>query len=520
MTFKKNSIPFAASKQFSQLFLDYISGDTKLRSFYSHVPHIDSFKQVIEEMSSENINRKLLVDVLTDQYSNFKKSDLHFNNIQLLLNKNTFTVTTGHQLCVFTGPLYFIYKILSTINLAEELKKNYPEQNFVPVYWMASEDHDFVEISSIHLFGKTVSWKNAAKGAVGRLNTDTMDIVIYELSQLLGESENAKSLIQLFRDSYLNQQTLSEATRYLVHQLFSDYGLIILDADDARLKDSLSDIIKDDIVNNTNFKIVNKTIADLEKIGHKAQVNPREINFFKLTDTDRVRIEKATPETLSYASGDYSPNVVLRPLYQQLILPNLAYVGGPGEIAYWLEYKAMFDHHKIIFPVLIPRNFAILSDEKTGQHMQKLGLTSEAIFEDTEQLIKDFVNKNSDISLSDQEQKIRSTYNELSIKASSIDVTLKATVESELQKVLKGLNTIESKIIKSVKQKQETNLNQIRKIKDKFFPNGTLQERYENFAPYYLKYGKRFIPELKKVFDPFQFEIQLTEFTDRIKEID
>jgi bacillithiol biosynthesis cysteine-adding enzyme BshC len=514
-----HTIPYAETKQFSKLFLEYINGENNLRPFYAYAPHIDSFKKVIEDKGRENINRILLVDVLTAQYSKLKNADVSLNNIRLLLNNNTFSVCTGHQLCLFTGPLYFIYKILSTINLAEVLKSKYPEQDFVPVYWMASEDHDFDEIRSIHLFGKTVSWNHDAKGAVGRMNPATMNGVIDELKQILGESENARSLIQLFSEAYLNHHTLADATRYLVHQLFAEYGLVILDADDARLKETFSDILKDDIVNNTNFKLVNNTIAELEKIGHKAQVNPREINVFKLTDADRVRIENATPETLAYPSGNYSPNVVLRPLYQQMILPNLAYIGGPGEIAYWLEYKAMFDHHKINFPVLMPRNFALLSDEKIRQQMLKLGLSTEGIFKDAEHLVKEFISKNSDFSLTEQEKTLRSVFNELSIKVSVVDNTIKATVEVELQKALAGLKNIEAKIIKSEKQKQETNINQIRKLKDKFLPDGILQERYENFAPYYLKYGKDFIPELKKVFDPFDFKMLLLELKDIGKEI-
>lgn len=514
MTLKKQTISFEETKQFSKLFLDYINGESKLRSFYSYTPEIASFKQAIDDKSRENTNRSLLVEVLTSQYSKLENNSKSLKNIDQLLNKNTFTVCTGHQLCLFTGPLYFIYKIISTINLAEVLKKKYPENNFVPVYWMASEDHDFEEISSVNLFGKKIIWSNvSSNAAVGRLDPSSLNVVIDELKQILGESENAKALIQLFSDAYLNHSNLADATRYLVHQLFGEYGLIILDADDARLKAEFVDIIKDDISNKINFKIVNQTIAELEKIGHKSQVNPREINVFKLSENSRVRIEIANSETLNYKVEEYSPNVVLRPLYQQKILPNLAYVGGPGEIAYWLEYKAMFDHHKINFPVLIPRNFALLSDEKTEQQIQKLGLSKTDLFKDIDQLTKEFVSKNasSDVSLKEQEQKLTIMFTELASKVSTVDSTIKASVEAEFQKALNSLKNIESKLIKSEKQKQETNINQIRKLKDKFLPKGFLQERHDNFAPYYLRSGKNFISELKEAFDPFEFEVLILE---------
>lgn len=513
MALKKQHISFEETKQFSKLFLDYVNGASNLRKFYSYAPHIDSFKQAIEDKSKENTNRQLLVDVLKEQYSKLPNNSESINAINSLLDKKTFTVCTGHQLCLFTGPLYFIYKIISTINLAEALKKKYPENNFVPVYWMASEDHDFEEISSINLFGKKLKWNLDSKGAVGRLNTTSLKSVIDELKQILGESANAKELTQLFEDAYLKHVTISDATRYMVHQLFSKYGLLILDADDSRLKTEFLDIIKDDISNKTNFKIVNNTIAELEKIGHKSQVNPREINVFKLSENSRVRVETASNETLNYKAEEYSPNVVLRPLYQQKLLPNLAYVGGPGEIAYWLEYKAMFEHHKINFPVLMPRNFALLSDEKAEQQMQKLGLSKADLFKDVDQLIKEFVSKNAetDVSLKDQEEKLKAMFTDLAAKASAVDPTLKASVEAEYQKALASLKNIEAKLMKSEKQKQETNINQIKKLKDKFLPEGVLQERHDNFSPYFLKSGKDFIGDLKEAFDPFEFKMLIVE---------
>lgn len=517
MAFKKSKIPLAETGQFSKLIVDYINGDSSLRPFYTYEPKMESFKKVIGDKSKELINRGVLVEVLKGQY---QKSNIKNPNLDLLVNKNTFTVCTGHQLCLFTGPLYFIYKIISTINLSETLKKNYPDFNFVPVYWMASEDHDFEEVRSINLFGKKVNWINPeAKGAVGRLKTDSLNVIIEELKQILGDSQNANELIQLFSDAYLKKSDMADATRYLVHQLFGEFGLVIIDADDARLKAEFLDILKDDILNNTNYKIVSQTISELEKTGVKPQVNPREINCFYLTNEDRVRIEKNrfTSETLAVELKEhperFSPNVVLRPMYQQKILPNLAYVGGPGEIAYWLEYKAMFDHHKITFPVLIPRNFALLNDEKTNQQLQKLGFTVADIFKDTDSLLKEFVSKNStsELSLNKEQEKLSDLFSEISAKAIAVDATLKASVEAELQKGLNSLKNIEAKLLRSEKQKQEININQIKKIKDKYFPDGSLQERFENFSPYYLKYGKHFISELKETFDPLAFELLILE---------
>lgn len=530
MTSKTTKIPLANTGQFSKLMLDYISGDDSLRSFYKYSPDINSFKQAIEDRSDRSLNRELLVEVLRQQYERSKISDSAVV-IETLLNKNTFTVCTGHQLCLFTGPLYFIYKIITTINLSEALKKKYPEYNFVPVYWMATEDHDFEEVKSINLYGKKLTWDNGeAAGAVGRLNTDSLQAIINELKTILGDSENANNLIQLFSDAYLKQNNLADATRCLVNTLFENQGLLIVDGDDASLKKEFSEILKEDILNNINYKIVNQTISELNKIGCKAQVNPREINCFYMIDHVRERIEKAGNDykvlntEITFSKEEllteltkhperFSPNVVTRPIYQQVILPNLAYVGGPGEIAYWLEYKAMFDHHHVSFPVLIPRNFVMLTDEKTDQQIQKLGFNVIDIFKSTDDLIKEFVNKNADstLSLREQEAKLITVYTEITAKATAVDVTLKGSVEAELQKAINALKNIESKILRSEKQKQETSINQIKKWKEKFFPEGILQERYDNFSPYYLKSDKQFITNLKEQFEPFEFEMMIIE---------
>ena len=532
MALQKTKISLSATDHFSKLILNYIASDSALRKFYDHPPTLEGFKSIIKTNPHETCNRKLLVKVLKEQYQR-SLIDSSSLNMDALLNKNTFTVCTGHQLCLFTGPLYFIYKIISTINLAETLQKQFPEHHFVPVYWMATEDHDFDEIKNIHLFGKKISWENAdAKGPVGHLNTESLKNTIDELKQVLGESETADELIQLFSEAYLKHNNLADATRYLVHQLFGKYNLLIVDGDDKALKAQLTEIMEDDMLNRTNHTLVSKTINELETLGYKAQVTPREINCFYMKDNMRERIEYNSQfdsyqvlntsitftkeqliSELKSSPERFSPNVVLRPVYQQKIIPNIAYTGGPGEIAYWLEYKAMFDHHKITYPVLMPRNFALLMDERSVQQFHKLGFETADIFKNTDVLLKEYVIKNVDkeFFLNDETEKVSAIFNQISEKVNGIDPTLKAGVEAELQKTIKAIKAIEGKMLKAEKQKQETGIQQIKKIKNKFFPEGILQERYDNFAPNYLKSGKQFIEQLKQEFNPFDFQLLVLE---------
>jgi bacillithiol biosynthesis cysteine-adding enzyme BshC len=529
MAFTKSNISLSETGQFSRLIIDYIGNSTKLETFYTYKPRIESFEQAMEDRNKGALDREILVEALKEQYKKAGISGMD-GTIERLADKNTYTVCTGHQLCLFTGPLYFIYKLVSVINLAEALKKKYPAFNFVPVYWMATEDHDFEEVCSINLFNKKLKWDNpGASGAVGRLDSTSLATVMEELKTIMGDSEQAKKLTAIFTQAYLKHATIAEATHWLVHQLFGIYGLLIVDGDHAKLKSTFASFIKDDLLNHSNHQLINQTISELEKQTIKVQVNPRPINCFYMVDHLRERIELGadhvykvvntaitfTKEKLLEELNDhperFSPNVVLRPLYQQHILPNLAYVGGPGELAYWLEYKAMFDHHRILFPVLIPRNFALLMDEKTEQQFTKAGFDMPDLFKDTEVLIKELVTKNttSQLSLEDQQTKMATVFTEIAERATAIDSTLKAAVEAEFQKASNAIKNIESKILRSEKQKQETGINQVKKIKEKFFPEEALQERYDNFIPYYLKYGDAFIENLKEAFDPFDYRLMI-----------
>ncbi len=355
-------------KLLSPLVFDYISKKEALKPFYDHYPDLNGFKAII---SSENLysalNRELLSRTLKNQATLVTNTTaLSSKNIKLLNEHNTFTVTTGHQLCLFTGPLYFIYKIYSVINLCEKLKQEFPQNNFIPVYWMATEDHDADEINHFNLFGKKIAWETNQKGAVGSFSNEGLDIVYKQLEEIAGTGANTDALLELFEKCYLKHTDLATATRYMVNELFGEYGIVIVDGNSPELKSEFKPLIKKDIFENRFFEEVSDTIRELKSLGYEAQVSPREINCFYMDRNLRARIEKegdsykvfgtdklfskSDLEKLIETSPEkISPNVVSRPVYQQHILPNIAYVGGPGELAYWLEYKNLFQSIRSYF---------------------------------------------------------------------------------------------------------------------------------------------------------------------------
>jgi bacillithiol biosynthesis cysteine-adding enzyme BshC len=503
------SYPLDQIKGFGKLLLNYLAGDQELKPLYGNLPTIASFQAQID--SKKSINRSLLVEVLQDQYHGLND----IPNLQSLAKDNTFTVTTGHQLNLLTGPLYVIFKIVSTINLAKTLKNAYPSYNFVPVYWMATEDHDWDEINHLHLFGKKIEWDTDQKGPVGRFNMSGLDSIWKELP----------SDIPYFKDAYTDAQNLTDAVRKYMHMMFGHEGLVCLDADDVRLKRSFIPVIEADLFENKHLSCVNSSDELLKNLGYTPQIHAREINFFYMQDSLRERIEKngETYQVLNQPTRfrkdelqaeiqmhpeRFSPNVVLRPLYQEYILPNLAYLGGAAEVAYWLQLKGVFDLHHVPFPILLPRNFGVVIPPLEAARIEKLELTIPEIFQDERTLIKQFVDKHTKhaLDLGNEQERLSSLMSKIAQKAQAIDETLEASVLAEESRWQKGLEKLTKKMRKAEERNQAIGLGQIRALKNTLFPENTWQERHTNFLEFTLNYPA-FTKELLSVLDPLRFEL-------------
>ena len=496
------NLPYQTTNRYSKLLIDYVNEDKKLNPFINHFSALSNFKKQITEKKNHTIDRGVLVKVLKEQNFNFPLSVASNSNINLLQSEETFTVTTGHQLCLLTGPLYFIYKIVSTINIAEQLKEKYPQNNFVPIFWMATEDHDFQEINHINLFGKKIVWDSKQTGAVGRMSLDGFESVLMELKEVLGETENAKKLVSLFENAYLKHKNLADATRFLVNELFGKFGLVIIDGDDKKLKQQFVPIIKKDVLQNGFVTAIKQNSKSLAK-DYKVQAFVRDINFFKLTKGNRELIkEEIVQKEMAENPENFSPNVLLRPLYQETILPNIAYVGGGAEVGYWMQLKTAFKQENIPFPILILRNSAMLINDKQKQKIESLGFEINDLFSAIDDLKKQYVLSNSkqDITLDIEKCELEELYNKLLLKTN--DKGLQASFNASHQKQLKSFEKFEQKLIRLEKKKHENALNTISKIKQQLFPENCLQERFDNFIPFYLKEGENFIEMLKDNLDP------------------
>lgn len=526
ITMPLERIPFRDTNYFSSLICDYLDEDSKLHQFYNRFPKPENFKAQIEEKHAtfNAESRAVLVKSLMNQYKRLNTSLFTNQNIEALKDPKTFTITTGHQLNLYTGPLYFLYKIISVINLAIQLKQTYPEYNFVPIYWMATEDHDFDEINYFNFKGKKIQWNRKTNGAVGELSNDGLDQVLELFSQELGIGKNADYLRGVFASAYLNHDNLTDATRFLANVLFSKYGLVILDANSTSLKRLFVPYIKEELLNGVSFREVNKTNEKLSaQFG--IQVNPREINLFYLKKNLRERIVKKGDlyqinntdlsftqqeilEELNKHPERFSPNVIMRPLYQEVILPNLCYIGGGGELAYWFQLKSFFNKVNVPFPILLLRNSVLIQSQQQSDKLKKLQISQKDIFLNRDGFINKKVREisNIDIDFSIQKKHLENQFESLYKLAEQTDKSFLGAVKSQEKKQLKGLANLERRLLKAQKRKLADQVARMTELQNQLFPNQGLQERNTNFSELYLEYGDDLIVQLMQNLDPFNRE--------------
>lgn len=528
-------IPYRNTGYFSALICDLIDQHSDLAAFVNRFPDIKAFKAQIEEKQSlfTSTKRKALQQSIQAQYAGYSLSDVLIENIDALTAPTTFTITTGHQLNLFTGPLYFVFKIVSTINLCKQLKVHYPEHHFVPVYWMASEDHDFEEISFFNFQGKKIKWTHQSQGAVGRLPLQDLQPLLDVFEQSIGGNAAAEKLKTWIEKSYRSSSTLSEATRRLVHHLFNEYGLMIIDADCAQLKKEFTPFIQRELQTGVCQQAVEATIANIQTNydkQYRPQVNPREINLFYIADSLRERIvrtvngfatvdskqeftEKAILSELNSHPERFSPNVLMRPLYQEVILPNLCYIGGGGELAYWIELKGFFETQKVPFPILLLRNSAVLVPEKVSRKLKSLNLEKTNLFLSRNALINKKIRQisNIDLDLGFLKEKLKDQFDTLADLVHKTDASFESVVKAQKQKQFKGIDVLEKRLLKAQKRKLADHVERLANLHQAIFPNESLQERHANFFEFYLNYGEELLPMIFEALDPLLLEFTWIE---------
>lgn len=520
-----SSISYHETQTLPKLVEAVMDENPALTSFYQAPTTLDNLAvQMTNKGETFSVHtRTILADCLNVQYKHLNPGRLTSSQIEALRSPNTFTITTGHQLNLMGGPMYFLYKIITVINLSKILNDKHPNHKFIPVFWMATEDHDFEEINHFYFGEHRLEWQRQSQGPVGRLSTEELAKLFSEFSTHLGHDEHSKALIKMFQNSYSNQSNLADATRALVHQLFGKDGLIIIDGDDLQLKRLFIPTMSQELKKQIVFDEVTVTNQALKHINpkFKIQVNPRPLNLFYITNDIRERIEinggsyRVLNTDLSWNLDGilkeleehperFSPNVLMRPLYQETVLPNLCYVGGGGELSYWLQLKSCFEVFKLNFPLLLHRNSAVLVTQKQQQRLQKSNLSLQDLFLSPEELTTRLVKtQNSLIDFSKQKQYLKHQFETLYRIAKQTDASFLGAVAAQEKKQIKGLVNLEKRLLKAEKRQYKAQIQAALSLQSELFPNVNLQERVINFSLFYNLYGESFIYKLKSELDPF-----------------
>ncbi len=527
------------------LFLDYLYEFENVQKFYSknfrnEQDYVNHFNSIL---SHERPHREKLTSIIKEQYRNIRASKLTLSNIEELNSQNTIAVVTGQQLGIFGGPLYTFYKTITAIKLAIYLNDKYDNFNFVPVFWLEADDHDFDEVRKINILDRDNSLKtlvysdgldeNINRGSVGNIKfSHNLREVLDELSASLRESEFKMTLMDLLKSFYQPDTTFLDSFKNLFVRLFDEYGLIVFNPSDPEVKKILTPVFRKELNNykEHTLSLVERS-AELEEIYH-AQVKVKPVNLFYLDENERLSIEpleegfrlKGRRKKFSYddmvsqlefAPERFSPNVLLRPICQDYLLPTGFYVAGPAEISYFAQLTPLYKFFDINMPYIYPRASATILENNIGSLLNKYQLKIEEVFCPQEDLIEKIIARTSDNNIDsvfeDIQDKINAVLNELGNFLSKIEKTMPELTEKTSTRINESLKLLKNKAIDAEKRKHEVTIRQLKKIQNVLYPNENLQERELNFAYFANKYGLDILRWIYNELSINKFEHQILE---------
>jgi len=485
-------------------FKDLIQGEPDMKYLPSQI-----------EIKSKSYHcRTLLINVLRRQYASFDP-DWVDSILQPLASERCFAITCAHQANLLGGPLYWWYKIAHTIALAREATRLFPDYQFVPIYYCGSEDHDFEEVSSVNLFGKRISWRSSEEGSVGRMSVEGLQAAISEVKSLFMNDPEGILRVDEIDKLLTNSADYISFYRNLVHYFFRETPLIFFNPDDEQAKSAFTEYVNRELQDQMIFHQSQESVALLNSMGYQPQAHIRVLNQFYCKEHYRNGIysdghqfhtkdqkyqwspEEIKEEIYTHPAR-FSPNVVMRPLYQELLLPTVVFVGGGAEMAYWLQLKSVFDAQGSPYPILWRRFSAIIFSSGILDKMLKLGVQWDKAFLKIHLLQQYYLEGHSSIlqRVQDTQVQLKKFLKEHHDQAGKFSPTFQQSLSADLTRLEQQIDKISQRILKEEKLQHESDLTKILKIKESLFPDGGLQERSESGIQYFLRYGHEFVENL------------------------
>ncbi len=512
-------LDLAATGRFSALALDHANADPFLTAFREFAPDRGGLRAAAQSRAFAPEHRAVLVSALRKQYAGIDTDGAVDRALERLADERCLTVTTGHQLCLFTGPLYFPLKIMNVIRLAAELEEEL-KRPVVPVFWMATEDHDRPEVDHAWFGEAHLRWPGESSGPVGRMPLQGISAVLREACDRLGEGEQAERMKSLLRDSYTEGRTLAEATRRFVHALFGRFGLIALDGDDRALKELFVPVMREELLHAITERTVRYADERLAE-RYKVQAHARPVNLFHLRPGHRARIERIAQGfgvleggpvfsaeelllDLEVRPQDYSPNVLLRPVYQETVLPNIAYVGGGGELAYWMQLKWLFQAVQVPMPVVLLRTSMATLTAKDLRQWTALGLSIDELFRPSHEILDAVASRASgtDTDIAPELDRLNAVFGQLGARAAAIDPSLGSSAAAAAARATRALEGVGERMRRALRRKEQVQLRRAERVLDTLLPGGGLQERKACIVPMLAQQGEGLIDRWIAALDP------------------
>lgn len=523
---KAQCLPFSEIPHTTRLFADFLAYDPKAGSFYPRSPHFREWvKEESKQLNYDPTRRARVSEILARQNRAWGASEKTLHNIQRLQN-GAAALVTGQQVGLFGGPTFSLYKALTAVRLAEEASAIGVDT--VPIFWLATYDHDLAEVNHVSLPGadgalETIATpSHAIPGApVGTVQLGhEISPILDEAASLLGENDATA----LLRETYRPGETMGTAFARLYAKLFADWGVIILDASDGELHRIAAPIYSAAI--ERAHELTPALLARgqaLEAAGYHQQVNvtPSSTLLFMLRDGARTSIHRhegpgrefffdnAPHERISEADllseiaskpEQFSPNVLLRPIVEDFLLPTLAYTGGAAEIAYFAQAGVVYEAllHRIT-PVL-PRFSATIIEPKVQRLLERYALSAADIFagpEDLRQkLAEHSLPQDLQRAFEAARQSLESHLATIKEKLTKLDRTLVDAGDTSASKVLYQLDKLHGQAARAELQKQDVVRRHADMLSNSLYPDKALQERGVGAIYFVARYGREFLHQL------------------------
>lgn len=545
-------IQFSKLPGFNDFFLDYIGDYNSVKDFfnYNFTDKESIFKSIIDKegnyLNKNLFTRNELADILMIQNKFFNASDAAIGNIELLRNDNTFAIVTGQQTGILSGNLYTVIKAINAYQLSRKFSEYFPDYNFVPVFWLESDDHDFLEVNNINIFSKENNlskieyYQNGIpqEKYLNPINSVVFDDFIEKFKTDLKENilntDFTEWIFDFINRSYKPGISFPIAFARFINYLIGDLGIVFCNPADKEIKKLLIPVFEKEL--NTYPETCERVIETSALIEQKyePQVKPQPINIFYVHNNNRYLIEPRPDnifalknsrqrfekgqliEQLYSTPENFSGNVILRPVCQDYLLPTVAYVGGPSEVAYFGQYKSVYEFFDVNMPVIYPRVSVTLLENRVANFMNKNSLTIEEFF-DEKKIIAKLMNRINELKVEDLfnnlKDELNGLYYSFSIDLEKIDKNLVNTFKNKNDKYIESLEFLKSKFIESQAQQNEASISKLKSAIQKIYPDETLQERYVNIIYFLNKYGIDLLKKMIENMDIDNFNHQIIEIS-------